>query len=111
MASNHPLFKPLPAVQPAPGTVTVQVDGAPVRMSRQASLAAGLLAAGVTAVRRSPVGGGARAPYCMMGVCFECLVHVDGVPNQQACLVMPQDGMRVQTLHSLAASESEGAHV
>lgn len=109
MASKPPLFKPLPAVQPAPDTVSVQVDGAPVRMFRQASLAAGLLAAGVTAVRRSPVGGEARAPYCMMGVCFECLVHVDGVPNQQACLVVPQEGMRVLTLHSLPVGESEGA--
>ena len=40
MASKPPLFKPLPAVQPAPDTVSVQVDGAPVRMFRQASLAA-----------------------------------------------------------------------
>ena len=110
MATSKPLSKPLPAVQPEPGSVSVLVDGAAVRMSGQASLAAGLLAAGITAVRRSPVGGDARAPYCMMGVCFECLVHVDGVPNQQACLVVPQDGMRVQTLRSLSASQSEGAH-
>jgi hypothetical protein len=67
-------------------------------MSSDASLAAGLLAAGITAVRLSPVGQGPRAPYCMMGVCFECLVEVDGRPNRQACLITPQAGMQVRTL-------------
>ncbi len=33
----------------------------------------------------------------MMGVCFDCLVTVDGVPNQQACLVTVAPGMRIQT--------------
>ncbi len=112
MATTEPLFKPLPAAQPQTETVSVHVDGAPVCMARQASLAAGLLAAGVTAVRRSPVGGDARAPYCMMGVCFECLVEVDGVPNQQACLIVPQEGMRVRTSGVLpaAAHDSEATH-
>ena len=111
MASKPPLFKPLPAVQPAPDTVSVQVVGAPVRMFRQASLAAGLLAAGVTAVRRSPVGGEARAPYCMMGVCFECLVEVDGKPSRQACLTVVRDGMVIRRQHGASALElsEEGA--
>ena len=99
MATSESLFKPLSAA-PQPETVSVHVDGAPVRMVRQSSLAAGLLAAGITAVRRSPVGGDPRAPYCMMGVCFECLVEVNGRPNQQACLVTPQEGMQVVTLQS-----------
>ena len=112
MATSESLFKPLPATPQPPETVSVQVDGAPVRMARQASLAAGLLAAGVTAVRRSPVGGDPRAPYCMMGVCFECLVEVDGMPNQQACLIVPREGMQVHTLNSAprARAEGEGAH-
>ena len=112
MATSEPLFKPLPVTPQPPETVSVQVDGAPVRMARQASLAAGLLAAGITAVRRSPVGGAPRAPYCMMGVCFECLVEVDGMPNQQACLVVPREGMRVRTASSVpgALPEGEGTH-
>lgn len=95
------LFTYLPASTPGQGTaVSVSVDGRPILMSPTASLAAGLLAAGVTAVRVSAVGHGPRAPYCMMGVCFECLVEVNGRPNQQACLVTPQDGMQVATLQS-----------
>jgi predicted molibdopterin-dependent oxidoreductase YjgC len=32
----------------------------------------------------------------MMGVCFECLVEIDGQTNQQGCLVRVRDGMRIR---------------
>ena len=32
----------------------------------------------------------------MMGVCFDCLVTIDGVGNRQACLVRVREGMRVE---------------
>jgi sarcosine oxidase subunit alpha len=35
----------------------------------------------------------------MMGVCFECLVTVDGVGNRQACLVHVREGMTVERQH------------
>ena len=38
-----------------------------------------------------------RAPYCMMGVCFECLLEIDGVANRQACLVTVQPGMKIRS--------------
>ncbi len=60
------------------------------------SLAAALLAAGIGAFRQSPADGSVRGPYCMMGVCFECLVEVDGRQNQQACLTQAQAGMVVR---------------
>ena len=31
----------------------------------------------------------------MMGVCFECLMEIDGTPNQQACLVPVAENMRI----------------
>ena len=43
--------------------------------------------------------GAPRAPYCMMGVCFDCLVVVDGVGNRQGCLVPLREGMAVETQH------------
>lgn len=46
--------------------------------------------------RQSAVSGRPRAPLCMMGVCFECLVEIDGQTNQQACLVQVRDGMRIR---------------
>jgi sarcosine oxidase subunit alpha len=32
-----------------------------------------------------------------MGICFECLVAIDGVGNRQACMVVVRDGMRIET--------------
>lgn len=43
-----------------------------------------------------PVDGSARAPYCLMGVCFECLMEIDGVPNIQACLTPVREGMVIR---------------
>src|SRR3546814_9159081 len=45
------------------------------------------LLAGVEACRTTPVTGAPRAPYCLMGVCFECLVTIDGTGNRQGCLM------------------------
>jgi NADH dehydrogenase/NADH:ubiquinone oxidoreductase subunit G len=32
----------------------------------------------------------------MMGVCFECLVEIDGAPARQSCLIPVRDGMIVK---------------
>lgn len=45
---------------------------------------------------RSAVSGEPRAPLCMMGVCFECLVEIDGQKNQQACLLRVRSGMTIR---------------
>ena len=34
--------------------------------------------------------------FCMMGVCFDCLVTIDGQPNVQACMVETREGMMIQ---------------
>jgi D-hydroxyproline dehydrogenase subunit gamma len=75
--------------------VTIHVDDRPIRAAAGESVAAALLAAGVTEFRAAAVSGAARAPYCMIGNCFECLVEIDGWPDRQACLVAVADGMRV----------------
>ena len=43
-----------------------------------------------------------RGPFCMMGVCFDCLVEVDGVPNVQGCMTLVSDGMQVRKMHGKA---------
>jgi predicted molibdopterin-dependent oxidoreductase YjgC len=60
------------------------------------TLAGALLAAGVLVTRMTPVKGSPRAPYCMMGACYDCLVEVDGRPNQQACMLVLSEGMDVR---------------
>ncbi len=87
------MFKTLPDACAA--TVTVIINGAPFQAPQGCTAAAALLLAGATPTRTTPVSGAPRAPYCMMGVCFECLVEIDGVPNQQGCLVPVADGMRI----------------
>ena len=79
-------------------TVRIVVDGCPVEVAEHATVAAALLCAGVTVFRHMPVGAAPRAPYCMMGVCFDCLVEIDGLPNQQACMVRVRDGMQVKAM-------------
>jgi predicted molibdopterin-dependent oxidoreductase YjgC len=89
------MFQRLP--DPEAKTVRLSIDGAPATARATDSVAAALLAAGRTSCRTTPVSGAPRAPYCMMGVCFDCLVAIDGVGNRQACLVRVQEGMRVET--------------
>ena len=72
-------------------------DGTPLTALDGDSIAAALLAAGVAHTRLSPVSGRPRAPYCLMGTCFECLLVVDDVPDVQGCMTPVREGMRVQT--------------
>ena len=87
------MFKTLPDAVSA--TVNVIVNGAPFRAPSDCTAAAALLLAGAIPTRTTPVSGTPRAPYCMMGVCFECLVEIDGAPNQQGCMVPVAEGMRI----------------
>lgn len=76
--------------------VTVYVEGRPVSVGAGESAAAAALAAQVGHTRTSPITGEKRAPYCMMGVCFECLMVIDGMPSRQACMVKVREGMRIE---------------
>lgn len=79
-----------------PRAVTLWIDGKPHAARASDTVAAALLASGLDHCRETPVSGAPRAPYCMMGVCFDCLVEIDGVGNRQACLVRVREGMRVE---------------
>ncbi len=78
------------------------VDGVSVAVPA-GSVASALLALGRDAFRNTPTRGAARGPFCMMGVCFDCLVTIDGVANRQACLVPVRAGMQVETGSGLRA--------
>jgi D-hydroxyproline dehydrogenase subunit gamma len=89
------MFRRLP--EAGATALTIEVDGTRIAARAGDSVAAALLAAGRAICRATPVTGAPRAPYCMMGVCFECLMTIDGIGNRQACLVRVADGMRVET--------------
>ena len=81
----------------AGAAVALTVDGKPVRARSGDTVAAALLSAGIEHCRTTPVTGAPRARYCLIGVCFDCLVTIDGVGSRQACLVPVQEGMKVET--------------
>lgn len=82
-----------PASIDSPFTITV--DGRPVTALPGQTVAAALLAAGMLWWRRTPTGA-PRGLFCGMGVCFDCLVTVDGLPDQRACMTPARPGMQVQ---------------
>ena len=73
------------------------IDGAPVPAQEDDSVAAAMLAAGHVIARITALSGTPRAPFCLMGACFECLVTIDGVSNRQACMTAVRPGMRIET--------------
>ncbi|WNC88198.1 (2Fe-2S)-binding protein [Paraburkholderia sp. FT54] len=96
--STHTLFKPLPGAQGAAAThVGIWFNDQPLSVPGGCSVAAALLGAGISRFRATPVSGAARAPFCMMGACFECLVEIDGMPSRQACMVEVKAGMRIRS--------------
>ncbi len=80
----------------APALVPVTFEGRPLDVPAGTSVAAALLSAGVEQFRTTPVSGASRAPFCMMGVCFDCLVEIDGVPNRQSCMVPVRPAMVIR---------------
>jgi len=74
--------------------VEILIDGVPVVAHEGETVAAALLARGEVATRRT-VSGKPRGIYCGMGVCFDCLVIIDDVPNTRACVTWVREGMRV----------------
>src|SRR5215470_19884206 len=89
------MFRRLPDVDDA--TIEVTIDGRAERVRAGDTVAAALFSVGMESQRTADVSGTPRAPYCMMGVCFECLVVIDGVCNCQGCLVLVRAGMRIET--------------
>ncbi|MGE9266343.1 (2Fe-2S)-binding protein [uncultured Paracoccus sp.] len=77
--------------------VKFQFNGETLTAFNGDSVAAALLASNAGPFRTTPVSHAPRNPYCMMGICFDCLVTIDGVGNRQACLCEVTDGMQVET--------------
>jgi predicted molibdopterin-dependent oxidoreductase YjgC len=77
--------------------VIIAVDARPTTAMVGESVATALLAAGVRAFHPSAVRGEPRGPFCMMGVCQECLVEIDG-RVAQACMVAVRADMKIRTM-------------
>jgi predicted molibdopterin-dependent oxidoreductase YjgC len=79
----------------APGLIEISLDGEAMQVPAGISLAAALLYLDAIPVRRTKIGAAPRAPFCMMGICFECMVEIDGQGSQRACQREVFPGMQV----------------
>jgi len=77
--------------------VTIVVDGAPMQAFRGESIATVLLVNGRRTLRWTPRGHEPRSVFCAMGVCFDCVVTVNGQPNVRSCMVSADADMIVET--------------
>jgi hypothetical protein len=89
---------PLTLVDARPGPpFQVTFDGTPIDVLPGQTVAAALWSAGVAAWRETRVDGRPRGVFCGIGVCFDCLVTVNGVANQRACLLPAKPGDAITT--------------
>lgn len=78
-------------------TVKINVDGEDLLVPAGISVAAAVLGhKHEKHAFHNAKDGSPRAPYCLMGVCFECMMEIDGVENVQSCLVPVREGMTVK---------------
>ncbi|WP_136806972.1 (2Fe-2S)-binding protein [Desulfosediminicola flagellatus] len=73
-------------------SIEVILDGQPTTVPAEMNLAAALLAIGKIVSKISPTSKKPCSPHCLMGVCFECLMEIDGV-QRQACMTTVTEGM------------------
>lgn len=90
----------LPAVQRGK-PVNITVDGKPIEAFQGETVAAAMLAAGIRTFNKSHKHKQPRSLYCGMGVCYECLVTINGVHAQRACVTQVEEGMVIETEREL----------
>jgi aerobic-type carbon monoxide dehydrogenase small subunit (CoxS/CutS family) len=61
------------------------------------SIAAALIAADERELRTTRFGNEPRSIFCGIGICYDCVVVVDGVTNQRSCLIEAKQGMKVES--------------
>jgi len=81
--------------------VDIIFEGRNVSVPEGISVAAALLYLDAGFNRESVVSGNPRSSYCMMGVCFECLVEIDGYLSQRGCQITVNQGMSIKRQRSI----------
>ena len=87
--------------QPAGSTVEIIFEGKPLKVAAGQTVAAALMGEGEMIFRASPVSNNPRGAFCMMGICYECLLEINDLPGQQGCMIPVRDGMKIKRQKSL----------
>ena len=81
---------------PSGSAVKIMVDGRSVIARDGEPLAAVFLRMDDIHTRTSFPSAEPRAPYCMMGVCFECVVHIEGLGTIRSCQQTVHADMKIE---------------
>lgn len=76
--------------------VMISVNGKKIAAYKGETILAALLAAGYKTLKRSPIEHDPRGALCGMGVCFECIVTVNGIPNTRSCMTEVENDMEIE---------------
>jgi len=76
--------------------ITIYFEGRALNVPKDHNVATALLEAGISSFRQTALNNESRGPYCMMGVCFDCLININGLDNQQSCTIQVSDGMKIR---------------
>ncbi len=91
-------------ITPGP-PVTFKVDGEPLEARSGQTVAAAMLAAGRRVLRHTRHQSKPRGLFCAMGVCFDCVMIIDGEAGVRACMTKVRDGMQVVSPRSFEPYE------
>jgi predicted molibdopterin-dependent oxidoreductase YjgC len=90
---KHPILGPLEGKT----IVSITVDGRVIPAVEGEPIASALIAAGIMVFRRTRVTKEPRGYFCGIGLCSDCMMVVDGVPNVRTCITPVKDGMEIET--------------
>ena len=78
-------------------TISIVVDGERFSVKPGISLAGALFEVGKKTTRQTARSQHPRSLFCGMGVCYDCVVNVDGRDNVRACQTLVQNEMQIRT--------------
>jgi predicted molibdopterin-dependent oxidoreductase YjgC len=84
---------------------SITFDGERIDVVPGQTIAAALVAAGHSSWRVTKGSGERRGLFCGIGVCYDCLVTVNGATSVRACLTAARAGDVVSTEHGTAHAE------
>jgi hypothetical protein len=87
----------------------IRVDGVSVPVIPGQTVGAAMHGAGIRSWRTTRFGGRPRGLFCGIGVCFDCLVTVNGSPSLRACLTEARPGDLVTTGHDVGDGPHDDA--
>lgn len=89
---NHPIL----GLQKEKKKVSIEVDGKKIEAYEDEPIAAALWAAGIRDFRCTRKRKEPRGYFCGIGLCTDCKMIVNGVPNIRTCVTLVQDGMKIK---------------